>query len=321
MELAWFTAIALLVVASILWLLRARFSSPSSKESYAGRPPAGSGVELPNPNAGSELTRPQQPQDLLQKFGISITATTDPELKRGTAENVDLGDLEATPDGGWILNPKSSFPLTLYGSTKDVVLNLKILLDDSCVGSWNELLPKISGLFCQANLRCKEIETYIQTQKAIYFQRIKELKESSLEWRHSSERDQLDLLEEFRRVAIEHLRVKPQADLKVLFEGQPKDMSVDDKLIGKYGYDVTVFFLKRAPYGGKLYVIPADHYDRRNWEKLTELGIASRGDDIPLTTILSALTLKKMAELVEDLKVPRFIRGPRRWKCSWQCRT
>ncbi len=278
MELVWLTAVALLAMAAILWLLRRLFTRSSSGEPRPGR--------------------------MTPELDLSSRGST-AEFKAVQSEQ--SGNL-LPPEGGWILDPKSTFPLTLFGATKEVVLDLKVLLDESCVRSWHDLLPKISGFLSQANLRCREIETYIQTQKDIYFQKIKELKESSPEWQNSLENDRLDLLDEFRRVAIEHLRVRPQANLKVLFEGQPRDMTIDDKLIGKYGYDVIVFFLRHVSDRGKVYVIPADHYERRNWEKLTELGLANRGDNIQLISILSALTLREMTELVNDLQVPTFHR-------------
>ncbi len=309
MELVWLTAVALLAMAAILWLLRRLFTRSSSGEPRPGRMTPELDLSSRGSTAEFKAVQSEQSGNLLQKYGISITVTADPEVKgTSTEEAVDLGDLQLTPEGGWILDPKSTFPLTLFGATKEVVLDLKVLLDESCVRSWHDLLPKISGFLSQANLRCREIETYIQTQKDIYFQKIKELKESSPEWQNSLENDRLDLLDEFRRVAIEHLRVRPQANLKVLFEGQPRDMTIDDKLIGKYGYDVIVFFLRHVSDRGKVYVIPADHYERRNWEKLTELGLANRGDNIQLISILSALTLREMTELVNDLQVPTFHR-------------
>jgi hypothetical protein len=242
MELVWVIAAAVLAVAAILSLNRALFTRTSG-EPHPGKLTPELDLVSAGRTAESKAGELEEPGDLLQKYGISITVTAGPEVKGTTAEEVvDSGDLQATPDGGWILNPKSTFQLTLFGATKEVIANLKALLDDSCVRSWQDLLPKISGLLSQANLQCREIETYIQTHKAIYFQKIKELKESSLEWQNSLESDRLDLLDEFRRVAIEHLRVRPQANLKVLFEGQPKDITIDDKLIGTYGYDVIVFF-------------------------------------------------------------------------------
>src|SRR6266567_169280 len=309
MEFVWVTALAIIAVAAVLWLWRFVFVRSSSMEPRPGRMTPELDLSSRGSTAEFKAVQSEQSGNLLQKYGISITVTADPEVKgTSTEEAVDLGDLQLTPEGGWILDPKSTFPLTLFGATKEVVLDLKVLLDESCVRSWHDLLPKISGFLSQANLRCREIETYIQTQKDIYFQKIKELKESSPEWQNSLENDRLDLLDEFRRVAIEHLRVRTQANLKVLFEGEPRDITIDDKLIGKYGYDVIVFFLRHAPNLGKVYVIPADDYERKNWEKLAQLGLASRGDDIQLISILSALTLKEMMELVNDLQIPTFRR-------------
>jgi len=248
MEFVWVTALAIIAVAAVLWLWRFVFVRSSSMEPRPDKVPLEFDLPSRGPTAESNAAQSEQPGDLLQKYGISITVTADPVVKGASAEEiVDLGDLQLAPGGGWILNPKSTFPLTLFGATKEVVLDLKVLLDESCVRSWHDLLPKISGLLSHTNLRSGEIETYIQTQKAIYFQKIKDLKESSLDWQTSFEHDRLDLLDESRRVAIEHLRVRPQANLKVLFEGEPRDITIDDKLIGKYGYDVSVFALRHAP--------------------------------------------------------------------------
>ncbi len=303
------TALTIIAVAAVLWLWRFVFSCSPSGDRRPDKMSSEFGLTSSDPTGESKTGQSEQPGDLLKKYGISITVTADSGLKgTGTDEVVDLGDLKLTPEGGWILNPKSTFPLTLFGATKESAIDLKVLLDESCARSWHDLLPKIRELLSRTNLRCGEIETYIQTQKAIYIQTIQELKESSLEWQNSLEKDRSDLLDEFRQEAIDRLRVRPQANLRVLFEGEPRDITIDDKLIGKYGYDVIVLFLRHAPNLGKVYVIPADHFERRNWEKLSELGLASRGDDIQLISILSALTLREMEELVCDLQVSTFHR-------------
>jgi hypothetical protein len=58
----------------------------------------------------------------------------------------------------------------------------------------------------------------------------------------------------------------------------------------------------------KIHAVPAGHRDRAAFEKLTELRLAVRGRDIPVSDILEGLTLKNMAELAGDTRPQPFTR-------------
>src|SRR6266516_3176917 len=107
MELVWLTAVALLAMAAILWLLRRLFTRSSSGEPRPGRMTPELDLSSRGSTAEFKAVQSEQSGNLLQKYGISITVTADPEVKgTSTEEAVDLGDLQLTPEGGWILDPK-----------------------------------------------------------------------------------------------------------------------------------------------------------------------------------------------------------------------
>ncbi len=248
------------------------------------------------------------PKATLARLGISISVSVDPApIESPEARTVDTGELCPTVDGKWLLNPKSTFPLVVSGLKEDA-LALKALLDESCSRSWYETLPKIAGHISRANLRCMQIDEYIEKNRPLYLETIESLKGSSAEWREASEKNREDLLIEFRQEALQHLNVRPNANLIALFEGSPADITVDDGLIRRFGYDAVIFYLRHAASPQKVRKIAADHYERPAWEKLVDLGLARRGSEIPISIVLEILTLKEMTDLVQDLNPPPFRR-------------
>lgn len=236
---------------------------------------------------------------------VTVSITSSPSSDFGMP---DTGTITSTKDGGWVLNPKSTFPLTIYGIDQSTAEEVKRLLDEGCsLGTYahaHTLIPIVA----RSNLRCKEVDQYIKKFKPLYLQSLGELKQSSAEWATASEKDREDLLTSFRQEAIESLDVQPYCDLETLFEGEPTDVTIDDALIDKYGYENLQLYLRYAGKLDKVRVIPANHYERKGFEKLVALGLAVRGSDIPFSAILETLKLKQMKELVADLNPPPFRR-------------
>jgi len=214
-----------------------------------------------------------------------------------------------TPDGGWLVNPSYPFSITIYAIGEEDVKRVRELLDSSVStrGYQEELL--LSPIVARTNLHCKEIDEYVRQFKPQYLQKIEELKQAHAdEWNASGEKDKEDLLTTFRDEALATLDVAPDCDLKTLFECEPRDFTIDDVLIDRFGYENMVVYLRYLARVGDVLSIPADYRDRPIFERLVEAGLAIRGTDIPLEVVLSSLTLKQMTALVTDLNPPKFTR-------------
>lgn len=219
--------------------------------------------------------------------------------------NPDTGKVIPSEDGGWILNPESTFPLTIYGISQLVAEELKQILDNGYSQGTYQVVQSILPIVARYNIRCKEVDDYVKKFKPIYQQKIEEQIKASSDWSNLSDLDKEDLLSEFKDNGIASLDVRPDCNLEVFFDSEHLDLTVDDVLIDKYGYDIMRFYLSRKR---GVHIIPADHYERKMFEKLVDAGLAIRGDNIPLESALESLTLKELSVLVTDLNPPKFSR-------------
>ncbi|MCR4410247.1 MAG: hypothetical protein QHH43_07205 [Candidatus Saccharicenans sp.] len=236
---------------------------------------------------------------------ITIQADFDNNI---ISKQPDTGDLLLKEDGALIINPKSTFPLTIYGGSKQKVIELKQLLEKAYTSSIYEITQKIAELIARSNLRCKEIDDYIKKYKPLYYKKLEQLKQESVEWGTLSDIDKDDLLVSFRQSAIDSLDVRPPCNLEYLFEYEPEDFTIDDLLIERYGFELIKFYLSHASNLDKVFTIPADHYRRKYFEQMVEKGLAIRGLDIPVNLIVNTLTIKEMNEIVADLQIKPFTR-------------
>ncbi len=221
-------------------------------------------------------------------------------------EHPDTAELTRTTDGGWTLNPRSTFPLTIYGVDESAAKEFNTLLDQAYSRHDYAYTLNLVEFVARTNLHCKEIDHYVNEFKAQYVDTIEELKRSSAEWATASELDQEDMLADFRDEAIGSLAVRPDSDLQVLFECEPADATIDDALLSRFGYKNLDLYFRHAANMDKVRAIPTEHYERAGFENLVELGLAIRGSDISLSAILEALTLKQMNDAVADLTQKPF---------------
>jgi len=302
MSLSALIGVVVLVVVGFFLFRKNRKQMPESHRLEA------TGAKGPESPEGSGVAGSGDPKAVLARYGISVEVSMIPD---GAAplggRKPDTGEPCPTGDGRWLLNPKGTFPLATSGR-RDDIFALKRLLDEACVRSWHEVLPRVTGLLCSSNIRCEQIDEFIAKSKPTYFETIEALKNLSSEWPKASDKDREDLLNEFRREAVERLRIRPNANLVVLFEGAPADVTLDDRLVERYGYDAVIFYLQHAENPRKARKVAADRYERPVWERLVDLGLAERGADIAVPALLGSLTLKEMAGLASDLEHPPFAR-------------
>jgi hypothetical protein len=225
-----------------------------------------------------------------------------------TDSKPNLGPLEAIGAGRWILNPKSVFVLTVLTESDIVAHQFKAILDEIWENGPHNAAQQLLPLLAQSNAKVKEVEQYVAEFRPLYRQAIERQKRTSSEWNSASEKDRKDLECQFRARAIEQLTTRPDCDIEVLFDCEPTDATLDDKLIQKYGFDRLQVYMRYANNLGKVHTIAADSPLREAFEDLVKLGLSLRGQNIPMEALLTKMTLKEMTELVSDIEHPPFTR-------------
>lgn len=212
-------------------------------------------------------------------------------------------------DGSFQLGSNLSFPLTLSGINKEEAEKIV-----EAVGSqtYYQIREWLSYLIASKNVQCKEISEWTAYAKSIVQQETdKKIKECA-EWDISSELDRADILLEIKNDVISSLESRP-ADIEateiLLFE-QPKDLTIDDKILEKLDGDLKAYhtLLFALSCERKVLVVPSDSYYRKQYETLTQKGFFKRGQEIEVDAILETLTMKTMQEIAGESAPRKFTR-------------
>jgi hypothetical protein len=240
--------------------------------------------------------------------------TTVPTSRESPAISLSIShtELDSVPDMGlpipgktpnsWIINPRGTFPLTIYPTTGQIAREIKGLLDQSFNwGGGVAQAHQIEPLMLREGLRCKEVDNYVALYKRKYLEAIENLKQMSSEWVKASDLDRRDLTEEFAKRALTTLDVNPGAicDLSTLFSDE-RDALSTRSLINRFGFESVQFYVRSAGRLDKVHIVPAKHPSRASFERLVELGLAVRGENVGVANILNTLTLKELQEVVQD---------------------
>lgn len=210
----------------------------------------------------------------------------------------NLSQIKKDQNGNWTLNPNAPFELSLINADGNLAEQIKGLLDGD---NYNyDIQQKLVAIFAEHNIKVKQIEDYKDKYKHQYFAKIDELKNSTTEWNEAGERDKEDMLVDFRHIAINGIYERPNCDLSVLFENEPNDITIDDELIKEYGLDNFRTYLNYANSLEKIRIVPNDSYSRQNFENLAKMGLALRGNDLPLDEVLTTLTLKQLNSIANN---------------------
>lgn len=231
-------------------------------------------------------------ENVTPKIEVRVTSSS------STNDNFKYPPVKSLNDSEWILNPSSSFKLTLKNCNQSIAEEIRSMLDNDELYGYNKI-GKLVGLFSKHNVLVKEVEAYKSKYKPIYFSKINELKGGSDEWKNAYEADKVDLMDEFREIALESLYERPNVDLVSLFENEPKDITLDDELINEYGFENCQTYLKYSDKPDKIRVFPKDHYERPKFEELEKLNLAERGYNLPKEEILLTLTLKELNSIAK----------------------
>jgi len=191
-----------------------------------------------------------------------------------------------------VINPKSTFELTLYNANqKEIRKAIQILKDDNIWNKEKDLLP----LFTAHNIKCKEIEDYISEYKPQYHKFIEQAKTNSDEYKSASEMDRLDIENEFKEEAINNLYERAACELDILFEGSEIPETIDDELIQEYGFETISKYIGFSYRKDKI----ISNWERKEFEDLLKADLAISGSDLPNEEVLFSQTLKTLNKIAE----------------------
>ena len=230
---------------------------------------------------------------------ITVEIKTSYSLGSSSYREEKFPPIKQDANQDWVLNPNSPFIITLQNADKQIAEKVRAILDDDESYGYKKE-KEIVGLFALHNLRIKEIESYKARYAKEYFAKIEELKKASKDWEISGIKDREDLLIDLRKEAINELYERANCDLEVLFEYEPKDVTIDDELIKEYGFENIQTYLSYADKMDRVRVVSADAYARPMFEKLSESGLAKRGNEIPNDEVLLTLTLKELNTIANN---------------------
>jgi len=209
-----------------------------------------------------------------------------------------LKPIQKDVNGNWILNPGTSFNLTLIGATKEVANQIRSILDEGYVNT--EKRDLIISLFAKHNLQIQEIEAYKNKYKPIYQAKLQSLINASSEWESSGPKDREDLLTEFKEMSVNLLYEIPHCDVEALLEFDNSNVTLDDDLLNDYDFKAFSTYLYNASKMDKIHVIKKEDSERSKFENLVSLGLAFRGNEIAIQEILLTLTMKELNAIASN---------------------
>jgi hypothetical protein len=146
--------------------------------------------------------------------------------------------VQKLPNGDYLINPGANFELTLYNANKDKIDLFVDALNQSTNQSNYYMIQNLIGILIVADIRCREIDAYVDEYRPKYEKFVKELIEKHPDWKDANERDRKDILKEVRQTALGMLYVRPDVELDLLFEYYPWDDPLPRKVLQKYPLNV-----------------------------------------------------------------------------------
>lgn len=233
------------------------------------------------------------------------------EVRNATSvqnDNPDTGSVTPSQDEGWILNPKSTFTLTVYGIDREKALKLKSILEEGYYLNYKTISQKILSIILSPSFSCKEIDDYINEYKPKLLKEIEKIKNSSDEWQLASDEEREDLLEEIRDEALDIVDKQPYCDFLTLFEFERKDIIPVLKFIFKYGYKNIKNYFRFSKNIEKIYVLDSNHKDIDIFNELVKCDLAINEKNILVLDILTNLKLKQLNEIINESMRKGFTR-------------
>lgn len=131
----------------------------------------------------------------------------------------------------FILNPKSTFPLTLYCATSEIAKNIKSSMEKNKDKGPSSAADAIFPILVRERLKCKEVMDYINTYGPRYRQNLNQAK-NEINWETLPEQEQIDTYPLIQNKALKKLQVTTDASA-MLFEHDTHDEeSINFALVG-----------------------------------------------------------------------------------------
>lgn len=194
-------------------------------------------------------------------------------------------------DNGWVINPGCPFELTIMDCDYETAQRIRELCDQGGYQADKELL----SLFATKNIKIKEIEEYKKKYTPFYYQRIEELKSSSQEYKDAGLKDKEMIEEEFKVMAQDCIYELPEFDVYKLFIDI--DVAKYHKLIENYDFECIEAYFYNKP--GSIVSIKGNP-SRAIFDRMSEMQLALRGYDIPLSEILDSQNLKVLNAIANN---------------------
>ncbi|MCK5895010.1 MAG: hypothetical protein KAG53_11550 [Endozoicomonadaceae bacterium] len=201
---------------------------------------------------------------------------------------------------GYILNPGTTFELTLLTDSETEAQTVRDLIDHYEHGTWLEKAP-LAPILARCQLRCLEVDAYIKVHKKQFQDKVNELVNNSQEWSHASKSDQAYLMEKIIEKAISVLSVRLSTELAPLLEDLPNTAGLDAKIVDSYGQEAHTLYMLYAHEIGKTQKIHAvDQVVYQNFKKLVTAKLCLNGVNIPQAILLEQLSMTDLTEMITD---------------------
>jgi len=213
--------------------------------------------------------------------------------------------LKESPNG-FALNSGSNFELTLYNAPEDVIRKIKKVLDSKM--DFQDKEVSLCPLFLQHNVKCREIDEYVEKYKPKYFEKIEDLKKNSEEYKNASEMDKIDIEKEFFEEAVNALYEIADCNIELLFSADDINLTASDELIKEYGFESILTYVDfiNNKYVDYDKVFDKAHIDRdsKKTEILLKAHLATLEEEKPINEVLKEYTLKDLNEIAvgQDFK-------------------
>lgn len=217
------------------------------------------------------------------------------EVTGTTKEYIQQVQEEKTLQKGFsfVLNPNNHLELSLSEVSPTLFQEVKTIIesDEHYARQKVDLLVPI---FAEHNIKCPEIEDYINKYSVQYDDHFNRLLDESEEYKTATGMDAEDIENEISEQALSLLDERADADLEILFSSRIKNLEeLDDELIKEYGFDVM------SKYIGLKKDEIISNWERKEFQDLIDNGLVYYGNEISKEELLPTLTLKVLNEIAE----------------------
>lgn len=206
------------------------------------------------------------------------------------------------PIGFYLINPGATFELTLHNADEDKIYQFVNALNQNIYKSYNRIKSLVK-ILCTADIRCREIDAYVDIFRPKFEQIVKELIEKHPKWKDANEYEKKDILCEIRQKALSMLYVQPDVDLEILFRYYPWDDPLPSGLFQAYPVDVILEYIGGWDEDMKVKCVPTGREYRKLYEKMVELGLAIRGREIDTEKILMTMKMDQLRDTASKLNI------------------